>query len=112
MREERADRTDMVVRPDTTGECRNRDAVEILSWYVTGGEQIQVQECEMFRRPSQVRKVIRADSHQHDSVPQSQERDETQPIIVTLEYADAMCAPEHHSSTLRTVHVNLSHPLH
>ena len=29
-------------------------------------------------------------------------RDETQPRTVTLEFADVMCAPEHHASTLRT----------
>ena len=38
----------------TTSECCNRDAVETLSWHATVGgiktEQIQVQECEMFRR--------------------------------------------------------------
>ena len=78
MWEERADQTDMEVCPDTTGECCNCDAVEILSWYATVGgietEQIQVQECEMFRRrhkyeKSSVQTVIR-----HDNVPQSQER--------------------------------------
>ena len=78
MWEERADQTDMEVCPDTTGECCNRDEVRILGWYATVGgiktEQILVQECENVQKASQVRKAIRADSHQHDNVPQSQER--------------------------------------
>ena len=57
MWEERADRTDMEVCPDTAGECCNRDAVETLSWYATvGGNRTE---------PT---------GHQHDSVPQCQER--------------------------------------
>ena len=45
---------------------------------------------------SQVRKVIHADSYQHDK------RDEAQPRVVTHEYADAMRVPEHHANTLQT----------
>ena len=37
MWKERADQTDMEVCPDTAGECCNRDAVGILSWYATVG---------------------------------------------------------------------------
>ena len=37
MCEERADQTDMEVCTDTTGECCNRDAVDILGWYATVG---------------------------------------------------------------------------
>ena len=54
MWEERADQTDMEGSPDTTGEYCNCDAVEILRWKATVSgietHQIQVQECEMFRR--------------------------------------------------------------
>ena len=39
MWEERANRTDMEVCPDTAGECCNRDAVETLSWYATVGSK-------------------------------------------------------------------------
>ena len=104
-REESADRTDMEVCPDTTGECCNRDAVDTLSWHaIVGGiktEQIQVQECEMFRR---------CHKHEKSSMPtinstttsHKAKRDETQPRIVTLECADSMCAPEHHACTLKT----------
>ena len=104
MREQRADQTDMEVCPDTTGECCNRDAV-VLSWYATVGgiktEQIQVQECEMFRRrhkygKSSMQTVIST------TTSHKAKRDETQPRVVTLEYADAMCAPEHYASTLHT----------
>ena len=105
MREERADQTNMEVCPDTTGECCNRDAVETLSWHATIGGiktgQIQVQEYEMFRwcdkygNSSMQRLISTTTSHKT-------KRDETQPRIVTLEYADAMCAPEQNASTLRT----------
>ena len=74
-RDERADQADVEVSPDTTGECCNRDAVELVcdSWRNqdranTGARMRDVQTA------SQVRKVIHADSHQHDNVPQSQER--------------------------------------
>ena len=54
MWEERADQADMEVCRDTAGECCDGDAVETLSWSATVGgiktEQIQVEECEMFRR--------------------------------------------------------------
>ena len=77
-REERADQTDMEVCPDTTGECCNRDAVETLSWYATvGGIKTSANAGARMRdvqTVSQVRKVIHADSHQHDNVPESQER--------------------------------------
>ena len=126
MREERADQTDMEVCPHTTGECCNRDAVETLSWHATVGgiktEQTQVQECEMFRRCQKYEKssmqTVISTTTSHKA-----KRDETQPRIVTLEYADAMRAPEHCASTPRTralrsvisrsvVHVNLSHATH
>ena len=75
MREERADQTDMEVCPDTT-ECCNRDAVATVSWHATVGgiktEEIQGARMRDVQTVSQVRKVIHADSHQHDNVPQSQ----------------------------------------
>ena len=53
--EERADQTDMEVCPDITGECSNRDAVEVLGWYATVSgirtEPIQMQECETKSHP-------------------------------------------------------------
>ena len=96
MCEERANQTDMEVCPDTAGECCNRDAVEILSWYATVGGiktgQIQVQECEMFRRPHKYAKssmqTVTSKTTSHKA-----KRDETPPRVVTHEYADAMCAP-------------------
>ena len=105
MREERADQTDMEVCPDTTGECCNRDAVETLSWHATVGgiktKQIPVQECGMSRRCHKYEKssmqTIISTTTSHKA-----KRDGTQPRVVTLEYADAMCAPELHASTLRT----------
>ena len=105
MREERADQTDMEVCPDTTGECCNRDAVETMRWHATVGgiktEQISVQECEMSRRchkyeKSSMRTVIST------TTSHKAKRDGTQPIVVTLEYADAMRVPEHYASTVRT----------
>ena len=85
--EERADQTDMVLCPDTTGECCNRDAVGILSCYATVGgiktEQMLVEECEMFRR-----------RHKYEK-SSMQTVDGFQPIVVTLEYADAMRVLEH-----------------
>ena len=104
-REERADQTDVEVCPDTTGECCNCDAVEILSWYTTVGgietEQRQVQECEMFRRrhkydKSSMQTVIST------TTSHKGKRDETHLRVVTHEYADAMRVPEHYASTLRT----------
>ena len=94
MWEERADQTDMEVCPDTAGECRNCDAVEILSWYATVGgletEQTQVQECEMFRRrhkyeKSSMQTVIST------TTSQKAKRDETQLRVVTHEYAHERC---------------------
>ena len=51
MWEELADQTDMEVCPDTTGECCNCDAVEILSWYATVGGTVteQVSWCKNAR---------------------------------------------------------------
>ena len=102
MWEERADQTDMELCPDTTGECCNRDAVGILSWYATVGgiktEQILVQECEMFRRchmyeKSSIQTVIST------TTSHKARRDETQLRVVTHEYADAMRVPEQHVNT-------------
>ena len=64
-------------------------------------EQTQVQECKMFRRrhkyeQSSVQTVIST------TTSHKAKRDETQPRIVTLEYADAVRAPEHYASTQRT----------
>ena len=100
MREVRADQTDMEVCPDTAGECCNRDAFETLSWHATAikTEQIPVQECEMPRRCHKYEKssmqTVISTTTSHKA-----KRDETQPRVVTLEYADAMCAPEHYAST-------------
>ena len=68
MREERADRTDMV---DTTDECCDRDAVEILGWHAAVGPDARMRDAQT---ASRVRQIIHADSHQHDDVPRSQER--------------------------------------
>ena len=89
----------MEVCPDTAGECCDRDAVETLSWYATVGGIRTEQECAMFRWRHEYEKVIHADSHQHDNVPQ---RDEVQLRVVTHEYADTMRVPEHYATTLRT----------
>ena len=105
MWEERADQTDREVCPDIIGETCNCDALEMLSWYATVGgvetERIQVQECEMLRRRHKYEKssmqTVISTSTSHKA-----KRDETQLRVVTHEYADAMCAPEHHASTLRT----------
>ena len=87
MREERADQTEMEVCPETTGECCNCDADEILSWYATVGgiktEQYTAARIRDVQAVSQVRKVIDADIHQHDNVPQAK-RDGTQPRVATL----------------------------
>ena len=87
----------MKVCPDTTGECCNRDAVETLGWHATVGgiktEQIQVQECEMLRHKyekSSMQTVIST------TTSHKAKRHETQPRIMTLQCADAMCAPKHH----------------
>ena len=105
MREERADQTDMEVCPDTTGECCNRDAVEIVSWCATVGgiktEQMQVQECEIFRRRHKYEKSSMQTAIS-TTASHKAKRDETQLTVVTHECADAMCAPEHYASTLRT----------
>ena len=74
MWEERADQTDMEVCPDTAGECCDRDAVETLNWYATVGGIRTEPRMRYVQAASRVRKVIHADSHQHDNVPQSQER--------------------------------------
>ena len=101
MWEERADQTDVEVCPDTTGECCNRDAVETLSWYTTVGGIRTEQECEMFRRRHEYEKssmqTVMSTTTSHRA-----KRDETQPRVVTHEYADAMRVPEHYASTLRT----------
>ena len=100
-----ADQTDMEVCQDTTGECCICDAVETLSWNaIVGGietEQIQVQECEMFRRrhkyeKSSIQTVIST------TTSHKTKRDETQLRVVTHEYADAMYVLEHYAGTLRT----------
>ena len=93
VRRGRADQTDMEVCPDTTGECHNCDAVEILGWYATVGgirtEPIQMQECEMFRR-----------HHKHEKssmqIVISTTTSHKAKRVVTREYADAMCVPEHY----------------
>ena len=56
----------------------------------------QVEECEMFRRrhkyeKSSVQTVIST------TTSHKAKRDETQPRVVTLEYADAMRVPEHYA---------------
>ena len=102
MWEARADQTDMEVCPDTAGECCNRDAVGILSWYATGGGiktgQILVHECAMFRRRHKYEKsptqTVTSTTTSHKA-----KRDGTQPRVVTLEYADAMRVPEHYANT-------------
>ena len=99
--EKRADRTDMEVCPDTTGECCNRDAVETLSWCATVGGNRTEQECEMFRRRHEYEKssmqTVISTTTSHKA-----KRDETQPRVVILVYADAMRVPEHYARTLST----------
>ena len=48
---------------------------------------------------SQIPEVIHGHSHQHENVPQSQERDKAQPRVVTPECADAIHVSEHCMST-------------
>ena len=72
MWEERADQTDMEVCPDTAGEYCDCDAVETLScdrWRIQ--DRARVRDVQA---ASRLRRVIHADSHQHNNVPQSQER--------------------------------------
>ena len=97
----RADQTDVEVCPDTAGGCCDRDAIEILGWYATVGGIRTEQEFQMFRRRHEYEKsstqtVISTTTSYKDK------RDEAQLRVVTHEYADAMRAPEHHASTLRT----------
>ena len=77
---------------DTKDECCDCDALEILGWHATVGrikkEQKRMQEREMFRRrhgyeKSSMQTVI-STTTSHEA-----KRDETQPRVVTLEYADA-----------------------
>ena len=83
----------------------NRDEVETLSWYATVGgirtEPIEMQECRMSRRRHKYEKssmqTVTSTTTSHKA-----KRDGTQLRVVTLEHADAMCAPEHHASTLHT----------
>ena len=86
-------------------ECCDCDAVEILGLHATVGgirtEQKRMQECEIFRwrhgyEKSSMQTVL-STTTSHEA-----KRDETQPRVVTHEYADATCAPEHYASTLRT----------
>ena len=105
MWEERADQADMEVCPDTAGECCDGDAVETLSWSATVGgiktEQIQVEECEMFRRRHKYEKPSMQTVTSTTTSPKAK-RDETQLRVVTHEYADAMRIPEHYASTPHT----------
>ena len=60
---------------DTVGECRRCDADEVLATVArVRSEPTQMQECEVFKWRRRYKKVIHGDSHQHENVPQSQER--------------------------------------
>ena len=91
----------MEVCPDTAGECCDCDAVETLSWYPTDGGIRTEQECEMFRRRHEYEKSS-MQTVASTTTSYKAKRDETQPRVVTREYADAMRVPEHYASTLRT----------
>ena len=100
--------------------------LKALSWYATVGGIRTEQECEMFRRRHEYEKssmqTVISTTTSHKA-----KRDETQPRIVTHEYADAMRVPRHCANTLHTralrsvtsrmmskcrVHVNLSPATH
>ena len=74
MWKERADQTDMEVCPDTTGECCNRGEVENMDLACDSWRNQDRARMRGVQVASRVRKVINAGSHQHDNVPQSQER--------------------------------------
>ena len=99
MWEERADQTDMEVCPDTAGEYCDCDAVETLSWCATVGGIRTEQECEMFRWPH---KYEKSSMQTVICTTTRAKRDEAQLRVVTHEYTDAMCVPEHYASTLST----------
>ena len=85
----------------TTGEYCDCDAVETLSWCTTVGGTRTEQECEMFRRCHEYEKssmqTVISTTTSHRA-----KRDEAQLKVVTHEHVDAMRAPEHYASTLRT----------
>ena len=100
---ERTDQTDIEVCPDTTGEWCNRDAVETLelvcdSWRKSG--QSKHTRCSGRRHEHETLFMQRVISNNVPIKPR-----ETKPRlrIVTHEYADAKCVPEHYASTLRTL---------
>ena len=72
--EDCADKINMEVCLDATGKGRRCDPDEVLAT-VAGvrSEPTQMQECELF-------KVIHGDSHQHENIPQSQERKPSQEL--------------------------------
>ena len=86
MWEERADQIIMEVCLDTTGECCECDAGEVLGRHVTvSGIRSEPTQTVISTKKSHKAK-----------------RDEVQQRVVTHEFADAMPAPEHCASTPRT----------
>ena len=67
--EECADKINMEACLNTAGECRRCDADDFLA--TVDGVCARVRSVQV---TSQVQKVIYGDSHQHENVPQSQER--------------------------------------
>ena len=100
--EDCADKINMEVCLDTTGECRRCDADDVLAT-VAGvrSEPTQMQECEVFKwrrryKRSSMETVIST------RMSHKAKRDKAQPRIVTPECADVMRVSEHHASTPRT----------
>ena len=105
MWEQRADQVDMEVCLDSTGECCECDAGEVLNRNATvagiRSQPTQMQECEVSKRrrkyeESSIETVIST------TTSHKAKRDEAQPRVVTHEYADAMRAPEHCANAIRT----------
>ena len=65
--EDCADKIHMEACLNTVGECRRCDADEVLAT-VAGvrSRPTQLEECEVFKWRRRYKKVIHADSHQHD----------------------------------------------
>ena len=117
--EDCADKINMEVCLDTVGDCSSGDSCrsQIRTHTDTRARSVQV--------ASQIQKVIHEDSHQHEKVPQSQERQSPAKKCDTRVRADVMRVSEHYASTLCTrkqrlminrrcqsvVHVNQSHAI-
>ena len=95
--EDCADKINMEACLDTAGECRRCDTDEVLVT-VAGvrSEPTELQECEVFKWRRRYKKVIHADSHQHENAPRSQEKQST---AKNCDTRDAMRVSEHYVST-------------